>query len=80
MELYFAPTSGSASEEQPVAVCGYFDDDDDYYGYRICINMMSAAMINIFLCIVLLIIDLFNPCLNSGVSVYGCNYNTKLDL
>ncbi|XP_065908590.1 uncharacterized protein [Dysidea avara] len=65
VELYFAPSVGNASEDQPVAVCDYYDDGGNYYGYRICINMMSAAMINIFQCITMLLIDLFIPCLNS---------------
>ena len=69
MELYFARTTGHAGEDQPVGVCDYYNDDDNYYGYRICTNMMSAAMVNIFLCMTLLIIDLFIPCLNSQASL-----------
>ena len=76
MELYFARTTGHAGEDQPVGVCDYYNDDDNYYGYRICTNMMSAAMINIFLSVTLLIIDLFIPCLNSvRVSSYRANSN-----
>jgi len=76
VELFFAPGFGNAGEDQPVEVCNYYNDDDNYYGYRICINMMSAAMVNIFLSVTLLIIDLFIPCLNSGVSSYRANSNS----
>ena len=67
---------GRAAEVEPTAVCYFFDEYDDYYGYRICVNLISAGMINILLCITLLIIDLFIPCLNSGVSLYTFSYST----
>ena len=70
VDLYLAPGNGNAVEDEPVAICRYVDDGDDYYGYRICMNMISAGVINILLCMTLLIIDLFNPCLNSGVSAH----------
>ena len=66
-ELYFARDFESA-EDQPVLVCAYNDPDDDYYGYRACSNSIAAAIVAIFVCNVLLIIDLLIPCLNAGVS------------
>ena len=62
---------GMAADDEPDDICDFVDENDDYYGYRVCINMVAAGLINILLCMVLLIIDLFNPCLNSGVSL--CN-------
>jgi len=60
---------GMAADDEPDDICDFVDENDDYYGYRVCINMVAAGLINILLCLVLLIIDLFNPCLNSGVSL-----------
>jgi len=74
VDLYLAPGNGNASEDEPVFICSYYDDGDDYYGYRVCINMIAAGVINILLCMTLLTIDLFNPCLNSGVSIYVALY------
>jgi len=68
VELYFYPMSYYHNDKQPVEVCRYENDGSDYYGYRICINMISATIINVLLCTTLLIIDLLIPCLNSGVS------------
>lgn len=72
-ELYFARGTGAA-EDQPVLVCSYTDTDDDYYGYRVCNNSIAAAIVAIFVCNVLLIIDLLIPCLNAGVSTYKVNF------
>ena len=68
-ELYFAGmTGGEPAEDQPVAVCGYNDPDDDYYGYRVCVNSIAGGVVNVFLCITLLIIDLLIPCVTPPVS------------
>ena len=72
-ELYFARGTGAA-EDQPVGVCTYTDPDDDYYGYRVCNNSIAAAIVAIFVCNVLLIIDLLIPCLNAGVSSYQVDF------
>ena len=69
VDLYLSTDYGNASEDEPVEVCHYIDDGDDYYGYRVCMCMIAAGVINILLCMMLLTIDLFNPCLNSGVSI-----------
>ena len=66
-ELYFAQGT-QAADDQPTDVCNYVDQEDDYYGYRICSNSIAGGIINIFLCVTLLIIDLLIPCLPSGVS------------
>lgn len=66
-ELYFAQGTGAA-EDQPVLVCSFTDTDDDYYGYRVCNNSIAAAIVAIFVCNVLLIIDLLIPCLNAGLA------------
>ena len=68
MDLYFSSGYQELAEEEPEKVCFLSDADDDYYGFRICNNLIAAGVINIFMCVILLIIDLFNPCLNSGVS------------
>lgn len=67
-ELYFAQGVPQAAENQPVAVCPYNDVDDDYYGYRICANSIAASIVSLYVGVVLLIIDLLIPCLNTGVS------------
>ena len=56
-----------------MAVCFYYDTDDDYYGYRVCNNSIAAAIVAIFVCNVLLVIDLLIPCLNTGVSTNNNN-------
>ena len=67
-ELYFARSVPQAAENQPAFVCSYNDLDDDIYGYRICSNSIAASVVSVFICIILLIIDLLIPCLNAGVS------------
>ena len=80
MDLFFAGGYGDLGEDEPVAVCSFTDADDNYYGYRVCNNMIAAGVINIFLCVILLIINLFNPCLNSGVSKSRLAYSSSLSL
>ena len=67
-ELYFARFVPQAAENQPVSICLYNDLDDDFYGYRICSNSIAASIVSVFICIILLIIDLLIPCLSAGVS------------
>ena len=49
-------------------MCGYTDDEDDYYGYRVCTNSIAGGVVNVFLCATLLIIDLLIPCVTPSVS------------
>ena len=78
VELFFAGGFPTSMEDEPIRVCEYYDFDDDYYGYRACSNMIAAGVVNILVCIILLIIDLFNPCLNSGVSKSCLAYSSSL--
>jgi len=80
VELFFAGGFPTSMEDEPIRVCEYYDFDDDYYGYRACSNMIAAGVVNILVCIILLIIDLFNPCLNSGVSKSCLAYSSSLSL
>ena len=62
-------TSG-AGGGQPYRVCRYYDTDEDYYGYRVCANSIAGGIINVFLCVTLLIVDLLVPCVTPSVSDY----------
>lgn len=59
---------------QPVSVCRYSDPGEIYYGYRVCNNSIAGGVINVFLCVTLLIIDLLIPCVSSGVSSHYVQY------
>jgi len=65
VELFFA--IAVENSDLPTEVCKHVDKDE-YRGDRICNNAIGAAISTIIVTVVLLVIDMLVPCLNTGVS------------
>ena len=55
----------------PTEVCNHIEDGNEYRGDRICNNAIGAAVATIIVAVILMIIDLLIPCIDTSVS--GCN-------
>ena len=66
VELYFStPVIGT---NLPVEICIYNENNTEYRGDRICNNAIGAAISTVIVAVVLMIIDLSIPCIETAVS------------
>lgn len=71
MELFSAMLlyrNETNSTSLPIQICNYTEDNGQYRGDRICNNAIAAAVSTILVAIVLMMIDLLLPCVNTTVS------------
>ena len=52
----------------PTQICHYNENSNEYRGDRICNNAIGAAVSTVIVAVVLMIIDLLIPCIDTAVS------------
>ena len=63
-----ARTTGNGdNRELPLDICFFVDDEDDVYGDRICNNAIASAIVSILIAMMLMVLDLYTPCIDDTV-------------
>ena len=66
VELYSSTFVNGA--DLPTEICHYNENSNEYRGDRICNNAIGAAVSTVIVAVVLMIIDLLIPCIDTAVS------------
>lgn len=66
VELYSSASVNGTN--LPTEICHYNENNNEYRGDRICNNAIGAAVSTVIVAVVLMIIDLLIPCIDTAVS------------
>ena len=66
--MFFSLFNESGTNDLPVEVSLYSEDNGNYRGDRMCNNALANAVVSILVAMVLMLIDLIIPCLTVQVS------------
>lgn len=67
VELYSSLFVGGTN--LPTGICNFTENNNEYRGDRICNNAIGAAVSTVIVAVVLMIIDLLIPCIETAVRI-----------